>query len=130
LTAKQKIHLLRSASSFVIAAYVQYASFLKTRAPCIWSFFASPFISLLLTKTSNPSMSSATGPFRLILIVRAGQNAGRTGHRLLLHHSGNSTPATAAFSDGTLYTHSTSPYSHTAHRCSYILLSFLLYDIP
>jgi len=54
LTASQKVQLLRYASSFVIAAYCKYASFLKLvraalglptlragprfRKPCIWSF--------------------------------------------------------------------------------------------
>ena len=38
LTASQKVQLLRYASSFVIAAYCKYASFLKIRKPCIWIF--------------------------------------------------------------------------------------------
>jgi hypothetical protein len=38
LTALSKAERLRYASSFVIAAYSKYASFLKIRKPCIWSF--------------------------------------------------------------------------------------------
>jgi hypothetical protein len=38
LTALSKAEGLRYASSFVIAAYCMYASFLKIRKPCIWSF--------------------------------------------------------------------------------------------
>jgi hypothetical protein len=38
MTASQKVHLRRCASSFVIATYDKYDSFLKIRAPCIWSF--------------------------------------------------------------------------------------------
>jgi hypothetical protein len=38
LTALRKVEGLRYASSFVIAAYCKYASFLKIRKPCIWSF--------------------------------------------------------------------------------------------
>jgi hypothetical protein len=38
LTALSQAEGLRYASSFVIAAYSKYASFLKIRKPCIWSF--------------------------------------------------------------------------------------------
>jgi hypothetical protein len=38
LTALSKDEGLRYASSFVIAAYCKYASFLKICKPCIWSF--------------------------------------------------------------------------------------------
>jgi len=39
--AVEKRDLLRCASSFVIAAYWLYASFLRVRAPCISSFLNS-----------------------------------------------------------------------------------------
>jgi hypothetical protein len=38
LTALSIAEGLRYASSFVIAAYRKYASFLKIRKPCIWNF--------------------------------------------------------------------------------------------
>jgi hypothetical protein len=45
---KEKVHLRRCASSFVIATYEKYASFLKIRAPCIWSFLlCRPFHDFL-----------------------------------------------------------------------------------
>ena len=37
----KKAHLLRWASPFVTAAYCSYASFLRTRPPCIWTFLSS-----------------------------------------------------------------------------------------
>jgi hypothetical protein len=51
MTASEKARLRRCSSSFVclcvarrqvIATYDNYASFLKIRAPCIWSFFLMP----------------------------------------------------------------------------------------
>jgi len=39
MTRSQKPRLRRSAASFVTAAYEEYASFLRTCAPCIRSFF-------------------------------------------------------------------------------------------
>jgi hypothetical protein len=46
LTALSKAEGLRYASSFVIAAYCKYTSFLKIRKPCIWSFLlCRPFMT-------------------------------------------------------------------------------------
>jgi hypothetical protein len=44
LTASQKGHLRRSASSFVITTYNKYASFLKTRAALHLGLFTVPSI--------------------------------------------------------------------------------------
>jgi hypothetical protein len=41
MTASKKVHMLRCASSFVIATYEKYASFLRSRAPYLWSFLRS-----------------------------------------------------------------------------------------
>jgi hypothetical protein len=41
LTALSKAERLRYASSFVIAAYCKYDSFLKLRKPCIWTFYCA-----------------------------------------------------------------------------------------
>jgi len=38
LTALSKAERLHYTSSFVIATYCKYASFLKIRKPCIWNF--------------------------------------------------------------------------------------------
>jgi hypothetical protein len=77
-TASQKVHLRCCASSFVIATYDKYASFLNIRTPCICPPPADYFAVQLMTLSEfikhcpllNPGLTNSIPPEKALLMKR------------------------------------------------------------